>query len=128
MYSGRHSLAATRVMPITNCLGGELRIRTRRRPTYPLGYRLSVEVGLFNPSQPSGMSKALQRASLEQFEFPIQLEHHDPWTGKAKSHGSSDRGSALFRRVRNIFFSGKLIRLSPVSHSVQYDIPAKDVI
>ncbi len=80
MYSGRHSLAATRVMPIKNCLGGELRIRTRRRPTYPLGYRLSVEVGLFNPSQPSGMSKALQRASLEQFEFPIQLEHHDPWT------------------------------------------------
>jgi hypothetical protein len=47
---------------------------------------------------------------------------------RRKSQGSSDRGSTLFRRVRNIFFSGKLIRLSPVSHSVQYDIPAKDVI
>lgn len=45
----------------------------------------------------------------------------------APSRGTSDRGSALFRRVRNLSL-WKLIRLSPVSNSVQYDIPAKDVI
>ncbi len=46
---------------------------------------------------------------------------------KVVSRGSSDRGSALFRRVRNLSL-WKLIRLSPVSNRVQYDIPAKDVI